>query len=1137
MEYDAFLSYSHTDGRIAHALQSGIQRLAKPWFRRPIIRIFRDQTSLSANPGLWSEIERNLSQSKYFILLASPAAARSKWVEREVEWWTAHRPIQHLLIVTTDGTIRWDAAANDFDWPATTCLPQALAGRLTEEPLYVDLSWTKGKDDLSLRHSQFRGAVLDLAAPLHGKPKDELDSEDIRQNRRLRTVTWSGVATIVALAIGAMMAAWFAVQNANEAVRNAITATSRQHAVEAQLLLRQGRLGDAMVSALKAFRTEDTTDARSALFQTLEATWDIHAVLRGHQGPVWAVGFRPLRQELVSWSADNTLLVWDLRNRRPLSVTRLGAAVDVRAAALSPDAHILAAGLPDGSIQLWDTESVRTLAGLKGSNGSEVLSLAFDSHATLLAAGHQDGEIVLWDVARSAPASTHLARPDHPPFDRTALSISSDGRYLAATNGSYSAPVDVWALPAGTFVAAVRRSGKFSMNERVAFATDDDADRAVHLVIGTSEGVVEVFREVTGSPERFQRASGADKHQGAVSVLASAAGRLASGGGDGLVSISGYFNEAPVSPASWSKSRVQSLAFLGAGEYLAAGATDGTVTVYYGGLGRPRSLDGVAALSSARRSPGGRWIVRNLDEPRTLPHKFSIVDAVSQQVVLGGFQGNVVFSGDDRWMAVTMADSTALWDLSGEPPSRQPVLTRRARRTSFSASGHLLVTEVRAHDGDVRVFDLMKSPPGEQTVQQGPEGLFRGFSADEQLLITTEGLVAHLWDRKSGGRVGPSVALEPLMGVADDDTYRLEISADHRWLLAGRTRGALSLHRIGASGTPPFPAGCFPFGWLSGDWKWAATTSGEGDCLVSLETATPLFHAQRKAEPFGDLPLWRFTADSRWAIRFGRDGARAWNLQRPSAPPSVLNVRAVGNVEVSPDGRWAVVREVVGNDLAPRLWNLAGPTPEEKTLPTDTTQVLFTPDGLRLLTFGKKRTTIWDAPTLAHRDLPVAVDSATAYTVSPDGATLAADDGSGRIVLVDLATGRIVTVLEGHSKPLFDVAYSPDGRVLASTEFNGSLIMWDAIGLRRLSETFAGPGERDDPDYVVRFDAEGMRVNGLPAHPLLWIEELCRSMDPGVSREEWRRLFDATPYPWTCDQIKGVTPRDLVQAPEGRRRP
>ena len=36
-----------------------------------------------------------------------------------------------------------------------------------------------------------------------------------------------------------------------------------------------------------------------------------------------------------------------------------------------------------------------------------------------------------------------------------------------------------------------------------------------------------------------------------------------------------------------------------------------------------------------------------------------------------------------------------------------------------------------ADDGDIRVFDFTKSPPGEQIVQQGAAGLFRGFSADE----------------------------------------------------------------------------------------------------------------------------------------------------------------------------------------------------------------------------------------------------------------------------------------------------------------------------------------------------------------------------------------------------------------------
>jgi hypothetical protein len=61
-----------------------------------------------------------------------------------------------------DGVLRWDAAARDFDWTITNCLPASLKRRFAEEPLYVDLTWAKGDNDLSLRHSRFRGAVLDL---------------------------------------------------------------------------------------------------------------------------------------------------------------------------------------------------------------------------------------------------------------------------------------------------------------------------------------------------------------------------------------------------------------------------------------------------------------------------------------------------------------------------------------------------------------------------------------------------------------------------------------------------------------------------------------------------------------------------------------------------------------------------------------------------------------------------------------------------------------------------------------------------------------------------------------------------------------------------------------------------------------
>ena len=76
--YDAFISYSHSkDKPVAAALQAVLQRLGKPWYRRRALRIFRDDTSLSATPELWPSIEQALSHSRYFIALASPQFAGS----------------------------------------------------------------------------------------------------------------------------------------------------------------------------------------------------------------------------------------------------------------------------------------------------------------------------------------------------------------------------------------------------------------------------------------------------------------------------------------------------------------------------------------------------------------------------------------------------------------------------------------------------------------------------------------------------------------------------------------------------------------------------------------------------------------------------------------------------------------------------------------------------------------------------------------------------------------------------------------------------------------------------------------------------------------------------------------------------
>jgi hypothetical protein len=105
--YAAFISYSHsTDGAFAPALQDGLQRLAKPWNQRRALEVFRDQTGLAVSPALWPSICTALDGSRWFVLLASPDAARSAWVGKEIERWVATKRSGSILPVLTEGTWR-----------------------------------------------------------------------------------------------------------------------------------------------------------------------------------------------------------------------------------------------------------------------------------------------------------------------------------------------------------------------------------------------------------------------------------------------------------------------------------------------------------------------------------------------------------------------------------------------------------------------------------------------------------------------------------------------------------------------------------------------------------------------------------------------------------------------------------------------------------------------------------------------------------------------------------------------------------------------------------------------------------------------------------------------------------------------
>jgi len=186
---------------------------------------------LSANPALWPSIESALADSEFFVLLASPEATASEWVNREIAWWLHHRSVQTLLIIVLRGEIKWDkVAGNDFDWEQTTALSPSLRGAFPAEPFRLDLTWAQSSDELSLTNPSFADLVATLASALHGRPKDELIGEDVRQARRSRRMTRFAITLLSVLLIASMIASYVAVKMAT-AARSSEAAERKQREI------------------------------------------------------------------------------------------------------------------------------------------------------------------------------------------------------------------------------------------------------------------------------------------------------------------------------------------------------------------------------------------------------------------------------------------------------------------------------------------------------------------------------------------------------------------------------------------------------------------------------------------------------------------------------------------------------------------------------------------------------------------------------------------------------------------------------------------------------------------------------------------------------------------------------------------
>jgi WD40 repeat protein len=341
-QYDLFVSHSRAlDARMAEAVQRGVETFAKPWWQPRSLRVFRDVSSLSANPHLWGSIEAALARTRYLLLLASPRAAASPWVRKELEWWIAHRGTGTLLLAVTAGRVPWSEPAGDD--AGESCIPTDLEALYTDPPRWVDLRALRTEAQISRHNPVLVDAVADIGAAVRGVDKDELVGEHIRQNRRVRRTAWSAVTLLALLTVATVVAAFlFAVQR-NTAREQARIATARQFAAVADSELGD-RIDQSMLLAAKAYELHPEPRTYAAAFRAATASPGLVAVTYTGS-PVSAVTATPEGDLVVVGEEDGTIGSWEVGTGRwtrygrlPQAVTSVSTSADGATVAAS-DGH------------------------------------------------------------------------------------------------------------------------------------------------------------------------------------------------------------------------------------------------------------------------------------------------------------------------------------------------------------------------------------------------------------------------------------------------------------------------------------------------------------------------------------------------------------------------------------------------------------------------------------------------------------------------------------------------------------------------------------------------------------------------------------------------------------------------------
>lgn len=332
MPYAAFVSYSHkASSAFSRELCKGIRTYSRPWFRPR--KVFRDEDELVPDNELPVLIQRRLWDSEFLVLLASPDAACSVWVQDElVQWCGILGRTDRLIIVLTAGAIEVDRLSKNILWEQTDALPELLSNFMARVPLYVDARGIAGEKSTP-NDPQFIDCLNRVVARIEGQSPAEMFGEERRRRRRITRGILSAAGAFLALGAVASVLAFRNDRLANQERRKSELAEERLHLSETRraamiaTALGGSRPMTRLRAALFAAQFERALDVSiDAPRQALrDALHDVEATVeldRGAPIRAAALGHNPERLLWAEGEDGTTLVEWQIGTASPSILCR-----------------------------------------------------------------------------------------------------------------------------------------------------------------------------------------------------------------------------------------------------------------------------------------------------------------------------------------------------------------------------------------------------------------------------------------------------------------------------------------------------------------------------------------------------------------------------------------------------------------------------------------------------------------------------------------------------------------------------------------------------------------------------------------------------------------------------------------------